>query len=313
MPARNHSPGRGQAEDRKAGGTEGEPGDQRATLAQARDRRPDQCALHDHGAYTDQCHREADRALVPAVTGHQVEDVDARQAGVGDVHEEVDAGEPQQLRLRAQQRERAERIGAPPREGGAALGRQRFRQHQQSVERIGETEHSGDPERQARIDAAGEAAERGAEHEAHPEGDTQQTEARRALLGRRDVGHIGVGGGDARRGDAGDHAPDEQPPQVWRERHQDVVEPEPEIGEQDQRPAPEAVGQHAMQRREQELHQRRDRAEDAIDLGRARIVAGEEVDHQLGQDGHDDAQRQHVEQHRDEHENEGGAPWRDGL
>jgi hypothetical protein len=136
--------------------------------------------------------------------------------------------------------------------------------------------------------------------------------ARRALLGRRHVGDIGVGGGDARRADAGDYASDEQPPQVRRERHQDEVEPEPEVGEQDQRPAPVAIGEHAVQRREQELHQRSNRAEDSVDLGCTRVVAGEEIDHQLGQHRHDDADRQHVEQHRDEDEDESGAPGRRG-
>ena len=99
----------------------------------------------------------------------------------------------------------------------------------------------------------------------------------------------------------------EQPPQVRRQRHQDVVEPEPEIRDQDHRPAAEAIRQRADARREQELHQRPDGAEQAVDFGGARGVAAEEVDHQLGQHRNDDAERQHVEQHGDEDEGEGGG------
>ena len=51
-----------------------------------------------------------------------------------------------------------------------------------------------------------------------------------------------------------------------RERHQDVVEAEPEIRHQDHRPAAEAVGQRALHRREHELHQRPGGAEHAEDL-----------------------------------------------
>ena len=52
-----------------------------------------------------------------------------------------------------------------------------------------------------------------------------------------------------------------------RQRHQDVVEAKAEVGEQDHRPAAEAIGQGAQQRREEELHQRPNRAEDAVDGG----------------------------------------------
>ena len=101
--------------------------------------------------------------------------------------------------------------------------------------------------------------------------------------------------------------PDEQPPQVRRQRHQDVVETEPEIRQQDHRPPAETIGQHAVDRREHELHQRPGGAEQAETVGGARGVAAEEIDHQPRQHRNDDAERQHVEQHGDEDEDEGGA------
>ena len=94
---------------------------------------------------------------------------------------------------------------------------------------------------------------------------------------------------------------------LGRQRHEDVVEAEPEIREQDHRPAAEAVRQRALHRREHELHQRPGGAEQAEDLRRARGVAAEEIDHQLGQHRNDHAERQHVEQHGDEDEDEGRA------
>src|SRR5262245_65374639 len=74
---------------------------------------------------------------------------------MGESVEKVDGREPGQLRLRAQQGERAERVGAAPGKARTPRSRQRFRQHQQPVERVGEAQRGRDPERQARIDIAG--------------------------------------------------------------------------------------------------------------------------------------------------------------
>ena len=97
---------------------------------------------------------------------------------------------------------------------------------------------------------------------------------------------------------------------VRRQRHQDVVEAEPEIREQDDRLAAEAVGQHAVHRREHELHQRPGGAEQAEIVGAARRIAADEIDDQPRQHRDDDAERQHVEQHGDENEDEGGGARR---
>ena len=130
-----------------------------------------------------------------------------------------------------------------------------------------------------------------------------------ALLRRRHVGDVGEAGREARRRDAGNDAADEQPRERGRERHQDVVEAEPETRHQDHRPAAEAVGQRAEQRREQELHQRPGGAEQAEHFGRARRVATHEAENEARQHRNDDAERQHVEQHGDEDEHERRAAW----
>jgi len=143
---------------------------------------------------------------------------------MGELAEKMDRRQAQQLPLRAQQSERAERIGPPPGEARSSLGRQRFRKDQQPVKGVGQAQRRRDPERQARVDIAGEPAERGPEHEARAEGYARQSETGGTLLRRGDVGDVGIRGRNARRADAGNHPAHEQPPQVRRQRHQDVIE-----------------------------------------------------------------------------------------
>ena len=112
--------------------------------------------------------------------------------------EEVDAREAGELAMRAQQLERAERVRAPPRERHALIFRQRLRQDQPAIEEVGEAEAGRDPERQARVDAAGKAADRRPEDEARAEGDAENAEARGALLGRGHVRDVGEAGREAR-------------------------------------------------------------------------------------------------------------------
>ncbi len=131
--------------------------------------------------------------------------------------------------------ERAKGIGALPAKRCAALGRQRFRQDDKSVKRVGKTEARGNPERQPRRNAARQSAERRTKHKAGAESRAEQTEARGAFVRRRHVGDISVSGCDARRGDAGDHPADEQPAQRRRQRHQHIVQADAEIGDEDHR------------------------------------------------------------------------------
>jgi hypothetical protein len=171
---------------------------------------------------------------------------------------------------------------------------------------VGETEGGGRPERQARVDRAQHSAQCRAQHEAKAERGTHQSERAGALFCGRDVGDVGICGREARRRDAGYDAAAEQPNQRRGERHQHVVEAEAQHGDEQHRAAAEAIGHGAQQRREDELHERPGRAEQAVDLGRARRVPAQHALHQLGQHGDDDAERNDIEQHDGEDEGERG-------
>ncbi len=222
------------------------------------------------------------------------------------------AGQTDQAGAGAQQLERPDRIGVLPAERRATFTRQRLRQDEKAVHRVGEAEAGREPERQPRIDAAKQTADGGAEDEAGAERRADQAEGLRALLRRGHVGDIGERGRNARRRDAGDHPADKQPAERRRKRHQHVVEGQAEVRHQDDRPASEPVRQRAEQRREDELHQRPDRAEQPEPSGGGGRIVVEEALHQLRQHRNDDAERHHVEQHGDEDEAEGGAAGRCG-
>ena len=226
---------------------------------------------------------------------------------MGELGDEVDHGQPGQHAVGAQQLQCAERVRGPPAERTAPLVPQRFRQHQQSIDRIDEAESGGRPERQPRIDIAQQSAGRRAEHEAGAERRSHAAEDRGAPLWRREVGDVGKGRGNAGRGDAGDQPANEQPRQRRRHRHQHIVRGEAEVREQDDRPPAEPVGEAAEHRREHELHQCPGRAEQAEDPCCLRGVIGDKALDQLGQDRHDQPEREHIEQDGDEDESDGAA------
>ncbi|BDE06783.1 hypothetical protein WPS_20590 [Vulcanimicrobium alpinum] len=100
-------------------------------------------------------------------------------------------------------------ICTPPRERAALLARQRLGQDEESERGIREAESRRDPERQARIAGSEEAADRRSERESRAERGTEEPERAGAFLRRDDVGDVGSGGRNARRGPAGDEAPGE--------------------------------------------------------------------------------------------------------
>src|SRR5690606_15429082 len=117
-----------------------------------------------------------------------------------------------------------------PRECAAFLWRQRFRQDQVAVERVAQAEPGREPEWQVRVDAAEQAAEAGPDNETEAEARAHQSVGPGALIGWRDIGDIGLCGADAGGSNPGNDTADEQPRQVRSQRHQDVVQPKPEIG-----------------------------------------------------------------------------------
>ena len=267
---------------------------------------PYQPCLHDARGHPDGRQRKPHRLAVPAVAIAGVEHGDGRQHDVGEVVEEGDAGEAQQLAVPGEQPQRADRVCAGPAERHAPLGRQGFGQDEIAVGRVCKGQACRHPERQPRVQVAHDAAERRSQHEADAEGRTDQPERAGAVLRRRHVRDVGVGRGEACRRDARDDAAEEQPRQRGRDRHQDVVEAEPQHGEQQHGTASVPVRQRAQDRREEELHEAPGGAEDAVDLGGPRRVAAHHALDQLRQHRNDDAERHHVEHHHHEDEGEGG-------
>src|SRR5262245_10852435 len=113
--------------------------------------------------------------------------------------------------MRAQERERAHRIGAAPLVGGTPFRRERLRQDEQTVDRVREAEGRRRPKRKPWIETAEDAAEGRADHEADAEGSTEKAVARRAPVRLGYIGNVGERRGNARRCNAGDHASDEEP------------------------------------------------------------------------------------------------------
>ena len=215
--------------------------------------------------------------------------------------------------MRAQQLHGAERIGALPGERHAVFRRQRFRQDQPAIAEGQRAHRCCHPERRARRELAKHAAEQRAGDEAGAEGSADQPVAAGAILGRRDVGHVGKGRGEARRGDAGDDAAERQPPQVRRDRHQHVVAHHAHGRQKDHRTAAVLIRQRADDRRSDELHAGPQRHEHAVDPAGAGVRAGELLD-QRRQHRDDDAQRHDIEQRGDQDEGDGrlrmgGESW----
>ena len=147
----------------------------------------------------------------------------------------------------------------------------------------------------------------GEQSEAQSEGRAQHAKAGGALFRRGYVGDISAGGRKTGRGDTGNQPPDKQEPKVRRQRHQDIVQPQPKIGQDDHRPAAEPVGQRAQHRLEDELHEGPEETEIADDMRGADGIAVEERLDQLRQHRNDDTERHHIEQDGNEDESERGA------
>jgi len=196
--------------------------------------------------------------------------------------------------------QRAKRIGPLPSEWRPAIPGQRLRQDQQTVQRIGEAQGRGDPERQPGIHAPEKASDRRPQDESGPESSADLAEHRRALVRRCHIRNIGKCGGNARRGDARNQPAHKEPAQRWRQCHQDIIQREPEIRQQYHGTAAEPVRQGAENRRKQELHQRPSGAEQAENPRGPGCIVIDKALHELRQDRHDQAERQHVEQDGDE-------------
>ena len=129
----------------------------------------------------------------------------------------------------------------------------------------------------------------------------------RALMRRRDVGHIGGGRRQGGTGDTGNDAADEQIPDEGSDRHHQVIEGQAEQRGEQHRAAAEAVGQIAQHRRKHELHESVSKDQVAADHRRIGDAAAGQLFQQFRQDRHDDANTDHVEQNGDQDAGKGQA------
>jgi len=130
---------------------------------------------------------------------------------LGEIEESHYGGEAEELGMRAEERERAERIGHVPGGFGAALGRKRFGKNEETVHGVGQAEAGGGPKGKTEIDVAEKSAYGRPDDEAHAEGGSEVAELLGAFFGRSDIGNVGEGARDVGGGDAGDDASDEEP------------------------------------------------------------------------------------------------------
>ena len=203
--------------------------------------RPHDQPLHSHVQRPDHGQQQTDLARTPAIAILRIEDEDRREDVVGEVQQEGHPSQTRQFGVTPQQDHRPHGIGAPPAELHPLLDRQTLGQDDQAVQERDPRHQGGGPERRTRADLAQEPADHGTQHEAPGKGRADQTVGLGAPLDRGDVGHIGVDGGEARRGDARHDPPDRQPPQVRRHRHQHIVDGQPRAAQQDHRPTPVLV------------------------------------------------------------------------
>ena len=202
----------------------------------------------------------------------------------------------------SEQGERPDRVRPAPHKALPVLLGKRLREDEQSVARAREGERRGAPERNADTERPQDASDGRARDEADAPGGSDHPERPGAPLDRCHVGHVGRRGRKAGGHDPGQDAPDEEPRQALRQRHDDVVEPESEPGQDQDGAAAEAIREHADERREEELHQPPDRHQEPVDRGGLGLVP-DEVRDQMREDGDRDPEGEGVQD--DRHVDEG--------
>src|ERR1700687_1993647 len=115
----------------------GESGEDTTAFAETADERADEDSGNDAGADADDGEGQADVAFGPSVAILRVEHEDGGEGLLGEVEERHDAGEAEELRMRAEECEGAERVGHVPGGFGAAFLRKGFGKHEKTIGGIG--------------------------------------------------------------------------------------------------------------------------------------------------------------------------------
>ena len=276
-------------------------------LAKARHRRADDEHLPERDHHPDRGQAGADHARRPAELGDAIKAPRHRIYQAGDLPQHQNPRDPAHAGQAAQGLQRAERIGAPPVEGAAAFGGQRFGKDEQAIEHVGGGEQRRGDKRCARPDLAQKAANRRSGDEADTERRSHKAEIARPLGGGGDVGDRGLCRGIAAAEDARQGTRDEQPGQGLDDGQQRIVDRESAEREQQHAPPPETVRQIAEDRRGDKSCDRHDQADPRPDLDRAGQVDRADFHYQLRQHRHDDAEADRVHENGCDDEGNGAG------
>ena len=202
----------------------------------------------------------------------------------------------------AQAHQRTDGIGAADVEGAAVDERQAFGEHQPAVKRVAECQRRGEEEGHAVAELCDDAAQRRADDETEAECHADDAEIYATALGGRDIGEVRIGGRKGRAGDPGDDPRRDEPPQVRRERHDEIVGAEGNEAGEEHRAAAEAIRQPADNRAAEKLHRSVKKTDPAGDGGSVGKAAPGPADDQSRKDRNDNAEPDRIDEDGNEQE-----------
>ncbi len=195
------------------------------------------------------------------------------------------------------------RVGGGRSGRGVGLGRKVPWQQRVRADHADHRQTRGDEERQRHVDVAEKAAERGPEEEADAERHADHAERLRAVLRLGVIGDVGLRERQVAGGHAVEHATGEHHPQRRRAGQHEEADARPGLAQQEQRPAPVAVGQAADDRRRDQRAHRVDRYDRRRDQGGGSEFLGEQAE----QRDHD-REAEDIDQHDQEDRQERRPP-----
>ena len=169
------------------------------------------------------------------------------------------------------------------------------------------TEPGRNPEWQARIVCTKHAAHCRSENQANTDGDVDPAKPDGSPPRRHDIGYVGAANRHARRRRTRNKAANQQHRKIGRKRHQQIVQRQAEIRQQDNRATAQAVGQRSLNRCADELHEGSDGTKQSKPAGRTCGITVEERQHQPEQHRNHDGHCQHVECDSDQNEAQRGT------
>ena len=244
---------------------------------------PDKEALNENIGQANHGKGYAGFACAPAILKAGKQDPDRFQPALHCIGDEQRQRQGQHCRLPDQPAQGCKRIEFANAEIAPLLCGQGFFQKQPAEAKIEKREARRHPEWQADIDLAKQSADCRAQDKAHSKGGTDHAEGRSAILVGGEISHIGIGNGKGCAEYAAQRATGKHPEQARGKCQQQIVEAKPGKGNQHDRSAAEPVRQGTEDRGEDELHDRKDDGNCAIDKCDMRKRAGGQFTYQLRQ------------------------------